>query len=77
MHAPLGYHLAVEMCQLLQKPDILQKLRAAGACGHNILVVCYRCSGIVGEFLFVSHGKLLFLVFMIRCFDCLRYYKGG
>ena len=31
MHAPLGNHLAVEVCQLLQQPDVLQQRRPTAA----------------------------------------------
>ncbi len=61
MHAPLGDYLPVEMGKLLQKPDILQKLRPPGpavmtfwlsATGAPVLLVSFFC---------VSHGNAPFL----------------
>ena len=50
MHAPLGDHLAVEVGELLQEPDVPQQLRAARAGGHHVLVVDDRTAGVGGEF---------------------------
>jgi hypothetical protein len=41
VHAPLGDHLAVEVSQLLQQPDVLQQRRAARASGLRVGVVDY------------------------------------
>ena len=46
MHAALRDHLAVEMRQLLDQPDILQQSRAARAGGHGIEIIGNR--GAVG-----------------------------
>ena len=59
MHAALGDHLAVEMRQLLDQPDVLQQRRAARAGGHNVGVVSDRCAGGVGEERFFRHDGLL------------------
>ena len=42
VHPPLRDHLAVEMRQLLDQPDILQQRRAARTCGHDVGVVGNR-----------------------------------
>src|SRR3546814_9574706 len=58
MHAALGDHLAVEMRQFLDQPDILQQGRAARASRHDVVVVGNRCAGRMGQrgaFL-VGHG---------------------
>ena len=49
MHAALGDHLAVEMRQLLDQPDVLQQRRASRAGGHDVGVVGDRCAGGSGE----------------------------
>ena len=59
VHAPLGDHLAVEVGELLEEPDILQQLRATRPGGHDILVVDDRATGVGGEFLLVTHDVLL------------------
>ena len=58
MHAALGDHLAVEMRQLLEQPDVLQQRRAARAGGHDVGVVGDRCAGFIGETLRCGHEKL-------------------
>jgi hypothetical protein len=54
VHAPLGNHLAVEVGELLEQPDVLQQGRAARAGGHGVLVVRHGGAGGGGEFL--AHG---------------------
>ena len=51
VHTPLRDHLAAEVGELLQEPDILQQLRAARACGHRILVVDDGRAGVGGQLL--------------------------
>jgi len=58
VHPPLGDHLPVEVGQLLEIPDILQKLRPAGSGGHHVLVVHDGRTHVGGQlFLFVFHGR--------------------
>ena len=60
VHAPLRDHLAVEVGQLFQKPEILQQHRAAWSGGHHILVVGHRAAVGRGQFgRFVTHGGFL------------------
>ena len=56
VHASLGDHLAVEVGEFLQKPDILQQHRAARPGGHDVLVVGDGSAGVVGQLLRVTHG---------------------
>ena len=49
VHPPLRNHLAVEVRQLLDQPDVLQQRRAARAGGHDVGVVGDRRAGRVGE----------------------------
>ncbi len=51
VHAALGDHLAVEVRQFFQVPDILQQHRTAWSGGHRILVVRHGCAGGGGQFL--------------------------
>ena len=44
VHAPLGNDLPIEVGEFLQKPDILQELRAALPGGEDVLVVRNRCT---------------------------------
>ena len=60
VHAPLGDHLAVEVGELLQVPDILQQLRPARAGGHDVLVVGNWASGIGGQLLVFAHDDFPF-----------------
>ena len=39
VHAALGNHLAIEVGELLQEPDVLQQRRPARTGGHDVLVV--------------------------------------
>ena len=48
VHPPLGDHLAIEMRQLLDQPDILQQ-RGPARRGHDISVVGNRSAGCVGK----------------------------
>jgi len=57
VHASLGDDLAVEVGQLLQEPDVLQQLGAAGAGGEHVLVVRDWRAGVCGEFILV-HGRV-------------------
>ena len=54
VHAPLRDHLAVEMRQLLDQPDILQQRRAAPTGGHDVGVVSDRGAGRVGKLVRVA-----------------------
>ena len=56
MHAALGDHLAVEMRQLLEQPDVLQQCRTAGTGGQDVGVVGDRRAGFVGENPLRGHG---------------------
>ena len=58
MHPPLGDHLAVEMRQLLDQPDVLQQRRTARTGGHDVGVVGDRRAGGIGETLRCRHEKL-------------------
>src|SRR5690606_20520545 len=58
MHAPLGNHLAVEVGQLLEQPDVLQQGRTAGAGRQDVLVIGNGRAGCGGQFL---HEHLLCL----------------
>ena len=49
MHAALGDHLAIEMRQLLDQPDVLQQGRAARAGGLDVEVVDHRRAGGMGQ----------------------------
>lgn len=49
MHASLGNDLSVEMRELLDKPDILEKGRAACSCSLNVQVIDNRCAIGMGE----------------------------
>jgi len=42
VHTPLGDHFAVEVCELLHQPDVLQQGRAARAGGLDIEIVADR-----------------------------------
>src|SRR5204862_180461 len=42
-------HLAIELRQLLDQPDVLQQRGAAPTGGHDVGVVGHRCAGGVGE----------------------------
>ena len=53
MHAPLGDHLAVEMRQLLQEPDILQQHRSARPRRQDILVVRHGAAAGRGQLVLV------------------------
>ena len=55
VHAPLGNHLAVEVGQLFQKPDILEQLVAARAGGQHVLIIGHRNSGVGRQLTFVAH----------------------
>ena len=39
MHSALRNHFAIEMCQLLQKPDVLEQHGPRDPCGEHILIV--------------------------------------
>ena len=56
VHAPLRDHLAVEVGELLQEPDILQQLRTTGPGGHDILVVGDWTSSVGGQLLVFTHS---------------------
>src|SRR5882757_2093690 len=63
MHATFGNHLAVEMCQLLNQPDVLEQCRTARAGRLNVGVVNDGRAGSMGHGRgAVSHGVLLFPV---------------
>ncbi|MNN73437.1 hypothetical protein D3C81_1895540 [compost metagenome] len=58
MHAPLGYHFAIEVGEFLDQPDVLQQGRATGAGGLDVEVVHHRGAGGVGQFL-IGHIRPL------------------
>jgi hypothetical protein len=58
VHTALGDHLAVEVSQLLDKPDVLQQCRTARTGGQDVGVVGDRRAGFVGENLLCGHQKL-------------------
>ncbi len=49
VHAPLGNHLAIEVGELLDQPDVLQEGWAAGASGLDIEIVGDRSAGRVSQ----------------------------
>jgi hypothetical protein len=59
VHAALGNHLAIEMRELFQKPNVLQQRRPARACAHDVLVVDDRRARVGGQLLLVAHVRLL------------------
>jgi hypothetical protein len=49
MHAAFGNHLSVEMCQLLDEPDVLEQHRPAPARRLNVGVVHHGRAGGMGH----------------------------
>ncbi|MGY3653324.1 hypothetical protein ACVWW2_008615 [Bradyrhizobium sp. LM4.3] len=59
MHASLGNHLAIEMGELLDQPDILQQCGATAAGGHDVEIVADGSSRRVREVgAFIAHVVL-------------------
>ncbi len=48
VHATLGNHLAVEVRELLDQPDVLQERRSSAAGRLDVEVVADGCSGRMG-----------------------------
>ncbi|MGY4355327.1 hypothetical protein ACVW0J_001820 [Bradyrhizobium sp. i1.7.7] len=60
VHASLGNHLAIEVSQLLDQPDILQQCGPAAARGHDVEVIADGRARRMGQtFRLIGHGMLL------------------
>src|SRR5690606_36398907 len=59
MHASLGDHLAIEVSELLQEPNVLQQLWPTWPGGHHVLVVHHRTA---------RNGRQLLLVLLVLFF---------
>ncbi|MGY4427993.1 hypothetical protein ACVWWO_000470 [Bradyrhizobium sp. F1.13.1] len=59
VHAPLRDHLAVEVGELLDQPDILQQGWAARSGGHDVGVIGDRRAGGIGKWFCFGHVGFL------------------